>query len=147
MSDSIPAACLDISDIQFVKASEGSCTASLSLASANPANCFRYLDGDDTLVITAPEETPKVFIYFKLQDPAHVIVGLAFEPNQSGELAGRREFPGISITRNQTLTTLGVEDEYMSVTGEGSSFPFVIVIQQVSTGDIGIIDPLIRNEP
>ncbi len=95
---------------------------------------------DDTLTITVPSGTP-VVINYVLNNNAYVLLGIAFNPHGSG--AGRKEFPQVVLTRTLSNSTMAVTDASVV---PGVPYTYVILVQEVATGSIGIIDPEIENE-
>ncbi len=77
---------------------------------------------------------------------AYVLCGLAL---QSGGAADVKEFPKVEIdastnkvSTSNDLTILSVTDNH----DNDSSYKFFVLVQQVSTGQIGLIDPRIVNQ-
>ena len=113
----------------------------LALAGGDPT-VFSFQN--NKLTIRVPVGTP-VQIQYQLNDPAYVLIGIAFKPCGSAG-AGRLEFPVVTATRNPLSSTLVVQDASLA-SYQGTDFSYVIVVQQVATGFIGIIDPDIENDP
>jgi len=97
----------------------------------------------DTLTITVPSGTP-VIINYVLNDSRYVLLGIAFNPNGAG--AGRKEFPQVALTRTLSNSTMSVTDASLAAF-QGVHYTYVILVQEVATGSIGIIDPDIENDP
>lgn len=112
----------------------------LALVSGNP-KAFTLADGK--LTITVPVGT-EVQINYQLNDPRYVLLGIAFNPNGPG--AGRQEFPEVVLNRTTTGSSMSVFDESLA-SFQGVDYTYVILVQEVATGCIGIIDPDIENDP
>ncbi len=98
---------------------------------------------DGKLTVTVPVNT-EVQIDYQLPDPRYVLLGIAFNPNGPG--AGRQEFPTVTLNRTVAGSTMSVLDESLPAS-QGVDYTYVILVQQVATGFIGMIDPDIENEP
>ena len=114
--------------------------ASLALTGGD-ANVFNL--SDDKLTITVPPGTP-VKINYVLNDARYVLLGIAFNPNGPG--AGRQEFPKVTLTRSLANSQMVVDDSSLQAF-QGVDYTYVILVQEVKTGSIGLIDPDIENEP
>lgn len=95
------------------------------------------------LTVRVPIGT-EVKIEYRLADPRYVLLGVAFNPNGPG--AGRREFPTVTLNRDINGSTMTVLDESLPEF-QGIDYTYVILVQQVATGFIGIIDPDLENDP
>ncbi len=113
----------------------------LALTGGAP-NVFSFQNNKLTIRVAAG--TP-VQIQYQLNDPAYVLVGIAFKP-MGAPGAGRLEFPVVTATRTPLSSSLVVQDASLASL-QGIDFSYVIVVQQVATGFIGIIDPDIENDP
>jgi hypothetical protein len=74
------------------------------------------------------------------------LLGVSFVANTSSSLTdlGRGEFPLVTITRSNTAgSTLTVEDQNQTE----APYDYVLLVQTVAGGSIGIIDPFIRYKP
>lgn len=98
---------------------------------------------DDTLTITVPPST-SVVVNYVLNDARYVLLGIAFNPHGPG--AGRQEFPSVTLNRTTTNSQMAVTDVSLPA-AQGVPYTYVILVQEVATGSIGIIDPDIENEP
>lgn len=114
----------------------------LALASGDPKS-FNYANGK--LTITVPVGT-EVQINYQLNDPRYVLLGIAFNPNGAGPGAGRQEFPEVILNRTTNGSSMSVTDESLASL-QGVDYSYVILVQEVATGCIGIIDPDIENDP
>lgn len=95
------------------------------------------------LTVRVPVGT-EVKIQYQLADPRYVLLGAAFNPNGPG--AGRQEFPTVTLNRDLNGSTMTVLDESLPAF-QGVDYTYVILVQQVATGFIGIIDPDLENDP
>lgn len=112
----------------------------LALLSGDPGT-FTLQNGK--LTVRVPVGT-EVKIKYQLSDPDYVLVGVAFNPNGPG--AGRQEFPTVTLQRNLTGSTMVVTDKSLPAF-QGVDYTYVILVQQVATGFIGLIDPDLENDP
>jgi hypothetical protein len=81
---------------------------------------------------------------FQLPDPGYVLLGVAFEADgTSRPSSGRTQFPLVKIQRSVAGSSLTVEDEG----GTAAPFSYLLLVQATATGEIGVIDPSIENEP
>lgn len=87
-------------------------------------------------------------ITYQLADSRHVILGIAFAPKDTdGKHVGQQEFPLVSMNRDPFSSEMAVVDMCDDVDGKASAFSYGILIQEVVTGNIGIYDPTIINDP
>lgn len=117
-----------------------SINATMTLLQADPPEAFSF-DGT-TLIIKLPAGTP-VELNYQLPDPDYALLGVAFNPVDGG--VGRKEFPSIAIERDLVGSEMTVLDASLAE-DENVDYFYVILVQQVSTGDIGVIDPDIESE-
>jgi len=86
---------------------------------------------------------------FNLQNPpgtpGYVLLGVAFAANQAGTTVGMHTFPTILINRQPTSSSMTVTDQPQDVGKQ--KYGYVIMVQSIASGEIGIIDPDIDNEP
>lgn len=135
-------ATIALTQIKFQPWSPGNyTTAQFSLIGQVPGVT---LDGETIIVCVPADQT--VRLVFQLTDPAYVLLGLAFNPGQPGASLGREEFPQITIQRTAPLSQMTVTDKSMTMF-YNVNFDYVLLLQEVGTGAIGVIDPDIRNEP
>ncbi|MCF3650531.1 hypothetical protein [Synoicihabitans lomoniglobus] len=142
----IPHATLILSKVVFKKLPHLS-TASLGLAKARPPRDFSFDCTTGVLTISAAEQTPRVKITFFLEDSKYILAGLAFTPKRGVVKAGRTIFPKIAVTRTDESSTLVVTNDYAKNGPKSKTFPLRILVQRVSDGAIGEIDPGIINNP
>ncbi|MDP2138774.1 MAG: hypothetical protein Q8J74_13070 [Candidatus Didemnitutus sp.] len=135
-------ATLVLSSITFQPWSPGNyCTAQMALAA--PVSGFS-LHGETLTVSTAAGVATT--LVFQLPDPGYVLLGVAFNPDLAGTPKGRQEFPLVAISRALPMSQLTLTDAGLGLFN-GQAFNYVIIIQQISSGAIGLIDPVIINEP
>ena len=78
--------------------------------------------------------------------PGYVLLGVAFAANQADVTVGMHTFPTILINREGTnSSTMTVTDQPQDVGKQ--HYGYVILIQSIATGEIGMIDPDITNTP
>ncbi|WP_415907365.1 hypothetical protein [Oleiharenicola sp. Vm1] len=80
---------------------------------------------------------------YQLFDPQYVLLGLAFKGPIGG--AGREEFNQIDVYRDTTSSQIIVTDT-CDPKFSGVEYQYVILIQEVATGAIGMIDPDIETD-
>jgi hypothetical protein len=114
----------------------------LALAGGDP-RIFTLQNGK--LTVRVPVGTG-VNIEYRLADPRYVLLGVAFNPSGPGVGAGRQEFPTVTLNRDINGSTMTVLDKSLPVF-LGVDYNYVILVQQVATGFIGIIDPDLENDP
>ncbi len=104
--------------------------------------------GQNILVDVPPTYVGAVQLVFQLPDPNYVLLGISVDPTAApdGTSVGRQEFRTITINRDPSGSQLTVTDACNREFGN-IDFQYVILVQQVSSGAIGIIDPGIDDEP
>lgn len=110
-----------------------------------PAPIPPVFSGDgQTIVITVPPGyNGSVLLTYQLPDPRYVMLGVAFKSPNGG--VGRLEFRSVGISRDPYGSQLTVTDACVDQC-IGVEFSYVILVQEVATGNIGVIDPGIENE-
>ena len=112
--------------------------------SAQPAPVPVFSGDGESILITVPKGyVGSVQLTYQLPDPRYVLLGVAFKGPNGG--VGRVEFRAIGIERDIYGSQLTVTDACMNVCN-GIEFTYVILVQEVATGNIGLIDPDIENE-
>ncbi len=105
-------------------------------------------DGQQITVCVPQGYLGAVQFTFQLPDPNYVLVGIAVDPTRApdGPSVGRQQFRTITVNRDPSGGQLTVTD---SCNAEFNfiEFNYVILVQQVASGAIGIIDPGIDNDP
>jgi hypothetical protein len=114
--------------------------ATLALTQGDPG-IFSF-DGK-TLTIKLPS-SEQIQITYQLPDPRYVLLGIAFNPPTTGGV-GRKEFPLVSLNREAACSQMFVTDMCLEKYN-GTSFDYVILVQEVASGNIGLIDPDIETE-
>lgn len=91
-----------------------------------------------------------VNLVFQLGDPAYVFVGAAFDTKTPDTDVGAFEFPVVAINRspasNLPPNCLSVLDANLRQ-NLNKYYSYVLLVQDTVSGEIGIIDPGIINEP
>jgi hypothetical protein len=90
-----------------------------------------------------------VKLIFNLPNPAldqgFVLLGVAFAANAPAVTVGLHTFPTVSISRLPDSSTMTIKDQPQNL-GSPQRYDYVILVQSVATGEIGIIDPDIENQ-
>ena len=95
-------------------------------------------DGE-SITITIPKGYQgSVQLTFQLPDSKYVILGAAFKSPNGG--VGREEFRNVIVERDIYGSQMTVTDECMEEC-DGVTFAYVILVQEVATAMIGLIDP------
>jgi hypothetical protein len=98
----------------------------------------------ETIVVTVPSGyLGSVQLTYQLPDPKYVLLGLAFKGPNGG--VGRLEFRSVAINRDVYGSQLTVTDACVNQC-VGIEYTYVILVQEVASGNIGLIDPGIENE-
>ena len=115
----------------------------ISATMAMPATPGATFDGE-SITITAPGPAQ---LTFSLPSNQYVLLGVSFvanTPYNGGTDLGRGEFPLVTITRSNTAgSNLTVDDQNYNEL----PYDYVLLVQSVSDGSIGLIDPFIRYQP
>jgi len=95
----------------------------------------------EQIVITVPTGYEgKVSITYQLPTSDYVLLGFSFVNPNGG--AGRLQFPGVEIERDPTggdaTVICSCAPDCYNV-----NYSYVILIQEVATGNIGLIDPMV----
>jgi hypothetical protein len=95
----------------------------------------------------ADDPTPAMQVKFRVKTPGYLLQGIAFSnrtnPDPSNNL-GQKNFTEISIAPENGSRVLTVTNA--RAIGARQSYDYLILIQEVATGGIGIIDPEWENE-
>ena len=128
-----------------------------SLGGAFPTSAHMTPDKDNPPCITIQGENitvkgkEPVKLIFELaikqqtSEPGHVLLGVAFAANSPSVTVGLHTFPIVEITRRPDGSTMTVTNQPQNL-GVPQRYDYVILVQSVDTGDIGIIDPDFVNE-
>lgn len=100
-------------------------------------------DGQSIRITVPSGYTGSTQLTYQLFDSRYVLLGLAFETPAKG--AGRTEFSALTINRDTTSSQIIVTDECVPELA-GIDFNYVILVQEVATGFIGLIDPDIETD-
>lgn len=97
-------------------------------------------DGEQIVITVPVDYEGKVSLTYQLPSADYVILGFSFVNPNGG--AGRMEFPGVEIERDPTggeaTVICSCDPDYYNV-----NYSYVILVQDVTTGNIGLIDPQI----
>jgi hypothetical protein len=97
----------------------------------------------ESIVITVPRGyTSVVQLTYQLPDTRYVLLGAAYWGPNGG--VGRVLFPAISVSRDLYGSQMTVTDSCTKAFNN-LDFSYVILVQEVTTGNIGLIDPDIEN--
>jgi hypothetical protein len=111
--------------------------------SPNPVPGTFTGSGQNLTVNVSPQYDGQVQLNLNLSSPHYILIGVAFTPS-SGRL-GRTEFPVIANNRSSHQSLLTITD-ICDPAESNILFNYGIVVQQVSTGQIGIIDPRVETD-
>lgn len=100
-------------------------------------------DGQNLTVNVPPNYDGQVQLNLQLNSPHYILIGVAFTPT-SGRL-GRTQFPVIANNRSSAQSLLTITDSCDPAESQ-FNFNYGIIVQQVSTGQIGIIDPRVETD-
>lgn len=115
-------------------------SAGYSLVQASPGVA---LTPSNTLVVASNQAATLVF---QLSSPGYVFVGATFDSDAPGTDVGTTEFPTVTINRSSAGNSLTINDANVSQ-DSGVAYSYILLVQNTVTGAIGIIDPLIINDP
>lgn len=108
---------------------------------------------DGTNITIEPPTGVPVELVFNLAQPAYVLLGMAFSTNTAFGSVGQTTFPDINIrhvTNDEGVPVackMTVIDNSRITTVQQQSFNYIILVQDVASSEIGIIDPRIVNKP
>lgn len=117
-------------------------SASIEPAKDNPKNIT--IHGKN---ITVKGKQPVKLVFHLPNKPAesgYVMLGVAFGANSSNVTVGVHTFPTIKIDRSPTESTMTIADHPQDVGVQ--HYDYVILVQSIATGEIGIIDPMMVND-
>ncbi len=107
-----------------------------------PAGVFS--GGGESIVVTTPQGyAGSVQLTYQLPDSRYVLVGVAFKNPNGG--VGRVEFRTVGINRDPYGSQMTVTDSCVNQLN-GVDYTYVILVQEVASGNIGLIDPSWENE-
>lgn len=100
-------------------------------------------DGQSIKITVPKGYTGSVQLIYQLPDPRYMLLGVAFKaPN--GDV-GEMEFRDVSINRDAYGSQMTVTDSCVSEC-DHVTYSYVILVQEVATANIGLIDPEIETE-
>lgn len=108
---------------------------------------------DGTNITLEPPAGVSVKLVMRCLQPGYLLLGIAFASDTAISAVGQTTFPDINV--RHILSDAGVPvgselaiiDHPMIPEGEEQVFDYIILVQDVASGEIGIIDPEIRNRP
>jgi hypothetical protein len=101
-------------------------------------------DGQSITITVPTDYLGSVQLIYQLPDPKYVLLGAAFRSPNGG--AGRLEFRSAAVSRDPYGSQMVVTDACIAECN-GVEFSYVILVQEVSTGNIGLIDPDVETNP
>lgn len=109
----------------------------------HPATPVFSGDGE-SITITVPKGyLGSVQLIYQLPDPRYVMLGAAFKSPNGG--VGQVEFRGVGVNRDPYGSQMVVIDACAEEC-YGIDFSYVILVQEVASGNIGLIDPAIETD-
>ena len=107
-----------------------------------------YPGSGSNIQVTPPPNT-ELQMTFTLEDAAYALVGLYFTAQIVGgadpSIMGMTDFPTISCTpTNSGGTYTGSQVVMTDVSGLSQTYVYKIVVQQLSTGLLGLLDPTVE---
>lgn len=105
---------------------------------------------DGTNITVEPPAGVPVQLEFRLLDPNHILLGVAFATDSTIAPAGQTTFPDIDIQRMVSPEGVPAGSRMIVIDNPQGTTPqifnYVILVQSVTSGEIGIIDPRIVND-
>jgi len=118
-------------------------SASMIPDAANP-KCITIHNEDITIRGKDP-----VKLIFDLPNPSYdqgfVLLGIGWAANSGTTTVGMHTFPTVTIDRLPTGSVMTVADHPQDVGIQ--RYDYVMLVQNIGTGEIGIIDPSMINDP
>lgn len=108
-------------------------------------------DGQSINIIVPAGYQGSVQLTYQLADPRYTLVGIAFTQATSAptqqlkESTSRLEFPQVIIQRDLTGSQMIVTDDCLNQFNQ-VVFDYVILVQEVASGNVGLIDPEVDTE-
>jgi hypothetical protein len=100
-------------------------------------------DGQSITITVSRKYQGSVQLIYQLPDPRYVLIGVAFKA-PDGDV-GRMEFRDVLLDRDPSGSQMTVTDA-CDPKSSNIDFSYVILVQEVATANIGLIDPDIENE-
>lgn len=99
-----------------------------------------------SIIITRMENATGTLVKlnYQLQSTAYVLNGVAFLPIDNSNHT-RDVFPQFHLNRTSSDSSICVDDNFDSA-NKASLFTYVILVEEIATERIGIIDPAVTNE-
>jgi hypothetical protein len=125
-------------------------SASLSRTEGDP-KIFQTDGKNLTIILNKAEANDLIELSFRLPSTDYLLIGIAFASSLA-TYVGQVEFPVIDITTcfipdfpSIPYRRMTVHDD-VALTRNDVRFGYIILVQSVATGEIGIIDPDIETE-
>ncbi|MBI2510426.1 MAG: hypothetical protein HYV96_00475 [Opitutae bacterium] len=100
-------------------------------------------DGEQIVITVPAGYDGSVCLTYQLPSSDYVLIGFSFVNPNGG--AGRLQFPGVEVERDptggQATVICSCDPDYYNI-----DYSYVILVQEVATGNIGLIDPEIEIE-
>lgn len=103
--------------------------------------------------LTVSSEYP-VQLVFNLTDPRYLLIGVAWDANEGTNDVGKRTFPKVVTRRNVTIpipyqppVVGGSSIAMVDNAQDQGSYEYALIIQEVESGEIGVLDPGMDNKP
>jgi hypothetical protein len=110
----------------------------------SPQSAEVFSGNGESIVVTTPKGyAGSVQLTYQLPDPRYVLLGIAFKNPNGG--VGRVEFRSVGISRDIYGSQMTVIDSCVNPL-DGVDYTYVILVQEVVSGNIGLIDPDWENE-
>lgn len=100
-------------------------------------------DGESITITVPANYMGSVQLIYQLPDPRYVMLGAAFKGPNGG--LGRLEFRSVGLSRDPYGSQMVVTDSCVDKCND-VEFSYVILVQEVGTANIGLIDPGIKTE-
>lgn len=103
-------------------------------------------DGQSIQITVPSGYQGSVQLTYQLPDPRYTLIGIAFTQatpaptQQLKESTSRLEFPQVIVQRDMTGSQMIVTDDCLNQFNQ-VVFDYVIIVQDIQTGNIGLIDP------
>ena len=113
-----------------------------------PPPTLTLTDNNVTISSTGP-----IRLIFNLPDPRYVLLGVAWQADVRDNCVGEKTFPTVFIERDSSAQPwwqpVNSPGSFLTVTDNAQNpghYEYVLLIQDVSTGEIGMFDPGMDNE-
>ncbi len=100
-------------------------------------------DGQSITITVPPAYPGSVQLTYQLPDPRYTLLGIAYKASTAG--SGRAEFPQVILQRDVTGSQMIVTDDCLNAYNQ-VVFDYVILVQDVASSNMGLIDPDIETD-